>query len=141
MKNLGPANAELSELHFAVESVIAARGLAESGSLAKSSRCAAVPTKHGHRQRSSSTLAPRNRRAFAQAIPKSVNYIVVTAPAGNWRSRLRSMTLRDWFGSAERAKGQDRRPTARSGEFNTRLRAQPRTVDDCVRFRGVGGAK
>ncbi len=79
VKNLGRAKAELTELRFALEAVVADRLSAKSGSLANMN--ALGPLFAGDWGPATLVLdaGTRARRGFAAAIPKTVNHVVVTA--------------------------------------------------------------
>jgi hypothetical protein len=83
VKNLGRTRADLAELRFVLESVVADRLAAESGSLAKIN--ALKPLIEGEWAPAKFALdaGTQTRRAFAAAIPKTVNHVVVTGRARN----------------------------------------------------------
>jgi hypothetical protein len=83
VKNLGRAKADLSELRFELESVLADRLSTQCGSLV--GRNALTPLFEGEWTQSTFVLdaGTQTRRTFAAAIPKTITHVVVTAHVRN----------------------------------------------------------
>jgi hypothetical protein len=83
VKNLGGAPAELTELRFSAQAILADALSANSGSLVKMD--ALTPLFEGEWAPATLVLDPgtQTRRACAAAVPKTVKHVVVTATARN----------------------------------------------------------